>query len=161
MNLASYLGRLLAQSRVVVYALGLFALLGMQPTRADMGPLFSGIVDPPLHVTNESGQTVRLVWQTVEPGVRLSPPRSAEIPAGAKNKRIAKGLYWILSGDSPEGVFVDNVVFLSIADDSGGYKSQVPLKAEVFTQLDDLRKVALGITIGTDGSIRAKPRLDQ
>ena len=97
------------------------ALSGPALGQGDLIP--SGLVDPPLYITNLGDSAVELAWQTTRPGVQLSPPRSATVAAGADAKRIDPGLYWIVAGDDDDAeVMVDNVVFLSVLDDNGSVR---------------------------------------
>jgi len=118
----------------------------------------SGLVDPPLFVTNESGEAITLAWQTSRPGVRLSPPRQAEVAAGASDHRIDPGLFWIVDG-AGESLQADNVVYLSLVDADGGYAQQLALGVEIFADLAEVKRSALAVTIGAHGAITAEPRL--
>jgi len=124
------------------------------------GDPVQGLYDPPLFVTNESGEAVTLAWQTSRPGVALSPPRQAGVAAGAADHRIEPGLFWIVDG-AGESLQVDNVVYLSLVDADGGFAHQVAMGVEFFTSLAEVKRTALAVTIDAEGTITAEPRLDE
>lgn len=147
-------------SKVFAAALALLLSAAFPSGAFAQGDLIpSGLVDPPLFVTNDSGAAVTLAWQTSRPGVRLSPPRQAEVAAGAAEHRIEPGLFWIVDG-AGESAQVDNVVYLSLVDASGGFEHQIALGVEIFASLADVKRTALAVTIGPEGTITAEPRLD-
>ncbi len=123
--------------------------------------LMNNLVDPPLYVTNESGRAVDLAWQTTIPGQALSPPRNATVPAGAAAQRIEPGLFWIVMAEGEGALQVDNLVYLSTLNDSGGYAEQIAVRADLFAMLGNVRKAALEVTIDANGSLSVKPRLDR
>lgn len=123
---------------------------------------YVGLLDPPVIVTNMSDKPVTLSWQTSLPGIALSPARSATIPAGARNKRIVPGLFWVLHKEkgSPPLVLVDNYVYVSSLDGKGDVLDQAVLKADAFTSLSDVRKAALSVIISDSGKISLAAQLD-
>lgn len=140
---------------------GLLLAAGLSgPALAQGDPIPSGLVDPPLYVTNLSDGDVDLTWQTTRPGTQLSPPRGATVAAGAEAERIDPGLYWIVSGEEDAKVMVDNVVYLSVVDEAGAYVHQIALDAAMFTSLADVTKAALDVTVEADRTLTASPRLD-
>lgn len=132
----------------VVLALGMQAQAGDSPQ--DLIP--SGLVDPPLIVTNQTDAAVTLQWQSAVPGAMLSPARSATIAAGAAAQRIDRGLFWIVSRDGGQEVLVDNDIYVSRVDGEG-FATQSVLRTDGIASLDEARQTALSVTIAADGSI--------
>ncbi|MEO1224344.1 MAG: hypothetical protein AAFX92_08945 [Pseudomonadota bacterium] len=112
--------------------------------------------DPPVFVTNLSGNPVELQWQTVVPNTVLSPPRGATIAVGASATLADEGLFWFHdpASESP----VENVVFVSIVDANGAILSQVVMDEEIAGTLATVEATALHITIDADGSLTLSVR---
>jgi len=107
--------------------------------------------DPPVLVTNLSGDPVELQWQTVHPNVALSPARGALVPAAATDAVADRGLFWFY--DSANGGTVENVVFVSIVDADGAILTQVVMDEEIAGTLETVEETALHITIELDGTL--------
>lgn len=118
------------------------------------------MVDPPIHASNHSGESLALAWQTTVPGKRLSPQREALVPAGAINERIDPGLFWIVRPGFDE-LLIDNVVFVSILDGKDGFVEQVAVPVLAFASLGDISKLGLSVEIDADGCLSATPMLDE
>ncbi|MFC3225979.1 hypothetical protein ACFOGJ_01970 [Marinibaculum pumilum] len=144
--------------RPVPRLLALFAAFALLATPA-AASLMPWMYDPPLIVTNKTGKEVRLVWQTAKPGVEISRPRTATIPAGATDQRVEPGLFWIVyPGDDKKGkVLLENFVYVSSLDETGGFAEQAVLETDEFTRVADLLKLALRVTVLEDGRIRLEP----
>jgi len=108
-------------------------------------------VDPPVLVTNLSGNPVELQWQTVAGSSALSPVRGASVPADVTEALADDGLFWFY--DPADGGAVENVVFVSIIDADGAILSQVVLEEEIAGTIEAIEETALHITIGTDGTL--------
>jgi len=117
-----------------------------------LGGLMSDTVDPPLIVTNLSGEAVALQWQTAHPGALLTPPRSATVEAGATAHRIDPGLFWIVSRRGGEELLVENDVYVSRLD-GDRFAAQAVFRTDGFATLEEVKASALAVTIEADGSI--------
>ncbi|MEO1224349.1 MAG: hypothetical protein AAFX92_08970 [Pseudomonadota bacterium] len=113
--------------------------------------LFPPSVDPPVLVTNLSGNLVQLQWQTVGENSALSPVRGASVPVDARAALADEGLFWFY--DPANGGAVENIVFVSIVDDDGAILSQVVMEEEIAGTIEAIEETALHITIGTDGTL--------
>ena len=108
-------------------------------------------MDPPVLVTNLSGDRVELQWQTVQPSAALSPLRGTSVPVDAIEAFADEGLFWFY--DPADGGAVKNVVFVSIVDADGTILSQVVMEAEISGTLEAVEETVLHITIETDGEL--------
>jgi len=112
----------------------------------------SGLVDPPLIVTNLSGEAVSLQWQTALPGALLTPPRSATVEAGATAHRIDPGLFWIVNRRGDEELLVDNDIYVSRLD-GDRFAAQAVFRTDSFATLEEVKASALAVTIAADGTL--------
>ena len=107
--------------------------------------------DPPVLVTNLSGDPVELQWQTVHPNAALSPVRGTLVPVDAIEAFADEGLFWFY--DPADGGSVENVVFVSIVDANGAILSQVVMEEQITGTLEAVEETVLHITIETDGAL--------
>ena len=108
-------------------------------------------IDPPVLITNLSGNPVELQWQTVHPNAALSPVRGASVPVDAMGAFADEGLFWFY--DPADGGTVENIVFVSIVDADGTILSQVVMEEEISGTLEAVEETVLHITIETDGTL--------
>lgn len=143
----------------------LYLALALLPLLAAAGVahaslILAKLVDPPILASNLSGKPVTLTWQTIVPGVALTPPRSATIAAGARDEQIEPGITWIVErrDDGKVKFPLDNYVYVSRVDD-GQYLAQAVLKSEIFVSTVDIEKHALRVTVDADGRITLAPAM--
>ncbi len=137
----------------------LLPLLGAGGAHASL--ILGKLVDPPILASNFSDKPVTLTWQTALPGVALTAPRSATVPAGARDQRIEPGVTWIVAKreDGKVKFPLDNFVYVSRVDD-GQYLQQAVLESEIFVSSVDIEKHALRVTVDADGRIALAPAME-
>ena len=113
--------------------------------------LFMALLDPPVFVTNLSGNPVELQWQTVGSNSALSPLRGASVPVDVTEALADEGLFWFY--DPADVETVENTVFVSIVDADGAILSQVVMEEEIAGTIEAIEETALHITVEADGTL--------
>ncbi|MEM9435314.1 MAG: hypothetical protein AAGA12_15455 [Pseudomonadota bacterium] len=108
-------------------------------------------LDPPVFLTNLSGNPVELQWQTVVANLALSPLRGTSVPVDVKETPADEGLFWF--HDPSTGNAVENTVFVSIVGSDGTILAQKVMEEEIAGTLSTVEDTALQITIETDGAL--------
>jgi len=110
-------------------------------------------VDPTVVVTNETGASATLSWQTTVPRIALSPVRTVEVPADAEAWQAPQGFF--LFDEVMAGAAVENVLYISLLGADGSIVRQVVLDDEIALPPTALEDLVLHLTIAEDGTLHA------